>query len=504
MRAIRVALGIALLVFGLSATSLVGAVVPAHVVAVVQPHKVPGGCASLLQLSLRWRADVSHVSSEQRVRFDGRWVSLSPQGWRDAYNADVVRDPSWALWFRALVWVVPLALENAALAVRTVVDQANAVPDPGASAPAATQVATGWTPGAIRNRLITVRCLYVMTHDDRLLAVGRQLGDALMNPQRYSGWPRSAPHNHGALTSLALIRAARTFDRPQWTTMSMERLQHDLPKVFSACGMAHEQSSGYQALNVSLWSEVADLLRYKLSGPRYALRALARPDGVLENIGDGTAPAVVPNGQRLLCPQVGWAANTLRGHTQYVLRFGPKATLHGHSDHGAVTWFVHGIPVLSDRGLYDKTRDDRFTYARGMAAHSVLEPLGVTINPATQAKRLDDDQYRLVDVTAGIQRERTIKIAPRGIAVTDVASSGDSTQEWVQHWQLAPGWTPTTGGAVYTDGTRLVVTCQGGTLSAVAVESYPSWREIQPAWDLQCRALGSAIRLHTMLEVKGR
>ncbi|MSW86295.1 MAG: hypothetical protein F2826_06255 [Actinobacteria bacterium] len=502
MRVIRVTMATALLIFGLAATSLVGAVVPSDVVAVVQPHKVPGGCVSLFQLSTRWQADVSHVSSEKRVRFDGRWITLTPQGWRDAYNADVIRDPSWALWFRALVWVVPIALENESLAVRTVVDQANAVPDPGASASSATQVATGWTPGAIRNRLITVRCLYVMTRDDRLLAVGRQLGDALMDPQRYSGWPRSAPHNHGALTSLALIRAAKTFDRPQWTAMSMERLQHDLPKVFSACGMAHEQSSGYQALNVSVWSEVADLLNYKLSGPRYALRALARPDGVLENIGDGTAPAVEPNGQRLWCPQAGWAANTLPGHTQYVLRFGPKTTLHGHSDHGAATWFVRGIPVLSDRGVYDKTRDDRLIYARGMASHSVLEPLNISINPATRAKRLDDNQYQLVDDTFGIHRERTIKIAPQGIAVTDVASSGNFGQEWVQHWQLAPGWTPTDGGAVYTDGTRLEVRCQGGTLSAVAVESYPNWREIQPAWDLQCRTTGSAIRLHTMLEVK--
>ena len=136
-----------------------------------------------------------------------------------------------------------------------------------------------------------------------------------------------------------------------------------------------------------------------------------------------------------------------------------------------------------------------------MASHSVLEPLNVTINPATRAKRLDDNEYQLLDDTFGIRRERTIKIAPRGIAVTDIASSGNSGQEWIQHWQLAPGWAPTSGGAVYTDGTRLAVTCQGGTLSAVAVESYPSWRQIQPAWDLQCRAFGSAIRLHTTLAV---
>jgi hypothetical protein len=137
-----------------------------------------------------------------------------------------------------------------------------------------------------------------------------------------------------------------------------------------------------------------------------------------------------------------------------------------------------------------------------MAAHSVLEPLNATINPATRAKRLEDNMYRLVDDTSGIRRERTLKIARQGIAVTDIASSGNPGQEWVQHWQLAPGWTPTDDGAVYTDGTRLVVTCRGGSLSAVAVESYPNWRQIQTAWDLQCRTAGSAIRLHTTLEVK--
>jgi hypothetical protein len=502
MRIIRIAAGSALLALSLIATSMVGAVVPSATDVVVQPKKVPAGCAELPRISARWQADVSRVDSERRVRFDGRWVSLSPQGWRDAYNAEAVQNPSWALWFQALVWVVPLSLENAPLAVRMVLDQANALPDPGPRASSLTRVATGWTPGAIRNRLITVRCLYLMTRDERLVPIARELGDALMNPARYSGWPRSAPHNHGALTSLALIRAAKTFARPQWTSTSVERLQNDLPRVFSACGMAQEQSSGYQALNVSLWSEVADLLDYKLSGPRYALRALARPDGVLENIGDGLAPAVEPNGQRLWCPLAGWAANTLPGQTHYVLRFGPRTALHGHSDHGAATWFAQGIPVLSDRGLYDKTRNERLKYARGMAAHSVLEPLNVTINPATRANRLDDNQYRLVDDTAGIRRERMIKIAPRGIAVTDIASSGNPGQEWVQHWQLAPGWTPTDGGAVYTDGTRLVVTCRGGTLTAVAVESYPNWRQIQSAWDLQCRTTGSAIRLHTMLELK--
>ena len=203
MRTIRIAAGSALLVFGLIATSMVAAAVPSVTEAVVQPRKVPAGCAELPQISARWQADTSRVDSERRVRFDGRWVSLSPQGWRNAYNADAVRNPSWALWFQALVWVVPLSIENAPLAVRMVLDQANALPDPGPSASSVTRVATGWTPGAIRNRLITVRCLYLMTRDDRLVAIGRELGDALMNPARYSGWPRRAPHNHGALTSHA-------------------------------------------------------------------------------------------------------------------------------------------------------------------------------------------------------------------------------------------------------------------------------------------------------------
>lgn len=502
MRAVRLSLGCAMLLVGVLASSLTGLGTTAPAGAAAQPREVPAGCKELPKLAARWRSDVSAVASERRVRFDGRWVSLTPQGWREAYDAQLLSDPSWALWFRALVWTIPLALDNSPLAVRTVLDQAAAVPDPGPDADSATLVSSGWTPGAIRNRLITVRCLYLMTNDARLLPIGRELGDALMNPKRYSGWPRSRPHNHGALTSLALLRAAKTFHRPEWASVSMERLKHDLPKVFSACGMAHEQSSGYQQLNVSLWTQVASLLRYELSRPAYALAALARPDGVLENIGDGNAPPVEPNGGRLWCSLVGWAANTLPGPTHYVVRFGPKAILHGHQDHGAVTWYAQGVPVLSDRGLFDKARNARFDYAQGMAAHSVLEPLNVAINPDTEGRKLGENHYRLTDSDRGISRERLIKIASRGLVVTDTASSWYSGQEWVQHWQLAPGWTPTRDGARYTDGTRLKVTCVGGTLVPVAVESYPAWRKVQSAWDLQCRATGASIYLRTSLEVK--
>lgn len=498
MRAARLLVGLAVLMGLLvPVTSASGAV------SVPPPAaKIKGDCKSIAKVAAQWHADTSRVAIDRTVVFDGRTISLTPSGWRAAYSASLINDPSWALWFHSLVWDVQIAVTNPNLAVQMVIDQAAALPDPGAFAPTAEQVATGWTPGNIRNRLRTVKCLYVMTGDQRLLPVGRALGDALMDPHRYTGWPLSEPHNHGALTSLVLLSAAKTFDRSQWRSVSLERLTHDMPHVFSRCGMAHEQSSGYQALNVSLWTKVATLVDYRLAGPLQALRALARPDGVLEKIGDGDTKSVHPNGKALWCSNLGWAANTLPGGTHYILRFGPAIRYHGHNDHGALTWFADGVPVLSDRGLYDKTRNARFTYAQGMSAHSVLEPVGVAYNPETSGVRAGKDAYQLRDSLNGITRERSLAIDRRNVTVTDSAWSFSGSQQWIQHWQLAPGWTPRGNGAVYTDGTRITISCEGGTLQPVQVESYPDWREVVPAWDMQCRATGSYVHLTTRIHIQ--
>ena len=468
----------------------------------MDPLDVPQTCRSERDVAIRLDADVSRAASSRLVRFDGATVPVrTPQDWRRAAD-QAPRDPSWALWFHALVWLLLLAPEEPRLAVDLALDQARALADPGPQAQQQLLQRTGWTPGAIRNRLVVLRCLHRMTGDGRLIPIGRALGDALLDSRRYAGWPRTKPHNHGILANQVLIASARTFGRPEWARVSQERLRKDAPRVFSNCGMAFEQSTNYHALNVSLWSDFEEIAGPYLRRARFALAALTRPDGVLEIIGDGQARRGTPNGERLWCSAAGWAANTRAG-MHYVLRFGPRAKGHGHLDHGAVTWFADGGPVLSDRGLFDKVRGARYDYAVGMSAHSVLEPVGVPgFNPSTAAERLSGDAYRLRDSDSQVSRERVLRIHPGHLQVTDRASAPSGSQQWIQHWQLAPGWRPTQYGAQDGTGRRLYISCLGGSLQAVRVEAFPQWREAVPAWDLQCRASGASIQLITTLTLR--
>jgi hypothetical protein len=469
-----------------------------------KPAGLSQACVGEYAVAVQRGTDISEISRDGYVTFDGVRVPVTADGLRSAASL-APPDASWLQWFHALVWLLPLSLDRPGLAADIAVLHADALPDPGSATDFETLQRTGWTSGNIRNRLEVVRCLYQLTEDERLFDIGRALGDSLLEPRRYPGWPLAKPHNHGILTNQVMIQSAPVFDRPEWARISYQRLRKDLPGVFSRCGMVYEQSTGYHALNVSLWSDFPELAAAELTAAKAALAALIRPDGVLEMIGNGQSRVGRPSGGRLWCAATGWAANTVGG-MHYILRFGPATNGHGHSDHGAPTWFTAGIPVLSDRGLYDKVRDARRTYATGMSAHSVLEPVGVTgYKPVTSGRRIGANSYVLRDDTAGIARTRTIRFNRRALTVTDVAASerpDAAVQQWVQHWHLAPGWRPTHYGARHPSGRRLIVRCSGGVLSPQPVEAYPAWRTAVRAWDLQCRATGSDIRLETTLKVR--
>lgn len=264
--------------------------------------------------------------------------------------------------------------------------------------------------------------------------------------------------------------------------------------------MMYEQASGYQRHNVRLYSKAAESLGRALIRPTQALGALVRPDGVLEAIGDGQQGSdVVPNGESLWCTKTGWAADTW-DDMHFTLRFGPSMKFHGHRDHGSMTWFTFGIPVLSDRGLYDKERNARYAYAHAMAAHSVFEPVGApNLNPDTEGEKLTDTSFRLTGSDDGISRTRTASFTRERLTVRD---EGSGAKEWIQHFQLAPGWTPTRTGAIHESGATLRINCP--RWKAVKVEAFPDWRTSVPAWDLQCRVSakkGDDVRITTTLTV---
>lgn len=458
--------------------------------------KIPGLCNASYNVATARGFDVSKVASKRVVIYDGVTVSLTSNGWAASY----AKDPSWALWFHSLNWLVPLALDDPETAIEVFEERDAALPDPGSSTNNKTRKPLGWTQGQFRTRLETATCLYAMTGDERLIPIAKRLVSANMDPDRYPGPPNGPAHNHGTMSNIALVQAGRAFDMKKWIDYAVGRFERDLPDVFSNCGMMWEQSSTYQEHNVSLWNRAARVLDVPLDKPEFALGALVRPDGVLEAVGDGQPePDMMPNGATLWCPDTGWAAGTPDPSTHYTVHFGPETDRHGHRDHGSITWYAFDIPVLSDRGLYDKKRDRRFDFAKSMAAHSVFEPVGFDAYKATtKGKRGKGTSFTLTDSADGISRQRRISISSTQLVVRD---RGRGAKKWIQHWQLAPGWTPTKTGAEHTSGATLTLSCSN--INAVQVETFTAWRTSEVAWDLQClvTARGKKASLSTTLTV---
>lgn len=485
------------LLIGVTALATIATVAPA--VAGPKPSDgivMPGLCKAPYNVAAQRAADVSRVAEDRIVTFDGRRVVLDREGWA----ADNPSDPSWTLWFHSLAWLVPLALDDSRTAVDVFIERDKALPDPGAAVGNRIRRPVGWTQGQFRTRLDTANCLYNLTDDPRLVPIAKRLAEVNMDPRRYPGPPRSPVNNHGTMGNVTLMQAGRTFGQPEWVDFALKRFRRDLPYVFETCGMMREQSSTYQLHNLKLWEKTASLLGTALDPERRALGALVRPDGVLEAIGDGQPDSgLEPNGALLWCKETGWAAGTVEG-AHFTLRFGPAMRYHGHQDHGGLTWFALGAPVLSDRGLFSKDRGPRFDYAHTMAAHSVFEPVGSpTYDPDTRATRASATEYSLRDAADGIERTREVTIGPTRLIVRD---RGMGPKEWIQHWQLAPGWEPTATGAVNAEaGLTLSIDCP--RLKPVRVEAFTAWRTAVDAWDMQCRASGSrkGVRITTTLTV---
>lgn len=487
-RALGALLPIALL------TPMLG-IVPASAATLDFPDGLPDRCKASYRIAEQWDSDVSRVAADRVLVMDGRKVVLKGHGWA----ASDPKDPTWTLYFHSMAWLVPLALERPELAIDLLQERDRVLPDPGYGSLKSDTRKSGWTQGQFRNRLETVTCLNELTHDPRLRPIADRLAEANMDSARYPGPPNAPVNNHGAMSNVALMQAGKSFGIDAWIHAAVERFQRDMPEVFEDCGMMYEQSSGYQLHNVRLYQKAARLLETELGKPEVALGALVRPDGVLEAIGDGQPRTdTPPNGQDLWCARTGWAADTIDG-MHYTLRFGPRTAFHGHRDHGSITWFTHGIPVLSDRGLYDKTRGARYTFAHDMQSHSVFEPVGHShLNPDTDGTRLSPTSFRLEDSDDGVWRKREVDFSANTLEVRDW---GTGAKEWIQHWQLAPGWTPTANGAVHESGARLAIDCKD--LKAVRVEAFVGWRKAVPAWDLRCRVASTKdeARLTTTLTV---
>lgn len=530
--------------FGLVASLLTGLSVAAT--AQAQTARVPAICSTEVNSSRTHGADTRRLATEGVLILDGRTIQVG--GEEGSWRVIDERDNTFNNRFHGMEWIVPFALAGGD-AVSLLLERDAQLPDPGGLVPAEELRATGWTTGAIRLRQGVVNCLYVLTRDDRLIEAVEVLVAANLDPQRYRGRPLRQPHNLGTLANHIMVESASVFQVPEWRDVAFARFSADAGSVFANCGMSAEQSTAYHRLNVNTWQRALRTLRSaeaakplsitdRIFEAELALLRLTRPDGLLEAIGDGneinllTALTTLNTDDvptALWCTSRGWAANrtawpsTMSDDSiiHYTLRFGPSRRAHGHNDHGSMTWFAKGVPVLSDRGLFDKASSDRNRWAQSYAAHSVFEPVGHSMRATTRASRRiiapDLDSYRLVTERAGVKRVREVEFSLMDpvLRLRDSASSRHS-QQWFQHWQVAPGWKPESGTtfaepiASHAQGLWLYAACHDGVTMRPAVaevESYPLRRTAVPAMHLRCGTMAQQVRMQSILvvsDVNGR
>ena len=498
--------------------------------------ELPRICSEEEAGARQWGADLTRLSGEGVVTIDGRPLVVRGDGARWRLWDRV--DPAFATHFHSMSWLVP-GLRTGLPVVDILLERDAALPDPGFRAGSDSLKETGWTAGVIRLRMGMVACAYVATGDERLVPVMDRLVASNLDPYRYRGAPLNKPHNQGTLANIALLEAARAFDRPEWREPAIRRFEADASTVFDRCGMTAEQSTTYHRLNVNLWrrslaqvgAEVDAGVDMGAAVRRGALATwqLTRPDGVLDAIGTGNLTRVtradldldddtaLPT--RLYCADLGWAANRSSWDdtaTHYVLRFGPRPAVHGHEDRGALTWFAQGVPVFADRGVFDRSRGPRWSWAHSAHAHSTFHGIGTTWRhpfTAEYARVGEADTYRVETRFRRTSMERffTIPLPTDDTeSVLQVADTGRTNydRQWYQRWQLAEGWTPLERvtawepAAVHeASGLFLYGACRSGhymRTSVTPVETFPSWRVAKPAYSLECGGLGKVVRLETL------
>lgn len=412
-------------------------------------------------------------------------------------------------------WIVPTDEADLPRAVDMMIEWAAAQPDTGTR-----DLASGWAESATTKRLGAATCLFALSRDERLIPVIEELAAANLDPNRYYGPPRFAPHNHGVMANRALLNAGEVLNRSDWIQQSLGRLSLQLDQTFDNCGMNYEQSSGYQLLSATMWMNLVDRVHpYDVgfaqridSAARLARKAgerLARPDGVIEAIGNsGMRQVDQPRPLRsdlMWCPQTGWSSQTTvrSGLVQHVLtRFGPGTRFHGHADKGAATWWVgnrarEGKAILSDRGLSGKVRDSRFAYSQGTEAHSTLLWPGGSNLRLSGTRNSRGGAHHIVlrgsNRHGGWTRKITTTTTRPRLTFTDRITGGATRSPATAILTLAPGWSPVANDLFRThDGWRLRISCsvEGGQaeLTHRRVEHFAEPNGDTDAYSVWCTA----------------
>lgn len=279
-------------------------------------------------------------------------------------------------------------------------------------------------------------------------------------------------YNHGLDQDNSIVVAGCVLGRHDWIDFGRQRLSTILPVSIDDEGATNEQSTAYAQYTYHRW-RAAETTMTRCGLPplpglasrlatNYAFIAHAtKPDGLLVPIGDtyptdrGHRPTPgTPLSQAWV--QNGWAFGRSSWAVEddpsyFSLRFGPGRLLHGGADHGSVTLYANGSPVITEPGSIGYT-DARRLWFRAPEAKNVLM---VGNNSCTRSS-----QATLLSGTRTPARDRYVVQTPHcqgllarrdvvytrftgAMTVDDTTTPRTGTQERQQLWHLVPGTTVT-------------------------------------------------------------
>ena len=324
------------------------------------------------------------------------------------------------------------------------------------------------------------------------------------------------PNNQGLDQDLGVLAVGHVAGPRSYADAAARRIAYTIRLNVDQQGATNEGSVGYAAYQYVLWQRIVDRLQKAgITPPDGAAERIARipeflahataPDGVLVQLGDTVAKAanVVegtpieyaatrgssgrPPAERVKIYSIAGyvfgrsAWSPFRSASMYSLRYGPTATLHGHYDQTAVTYYAQGRQVLIDAGHIGYADKSARSYLWSHEAHNVLtadQYLGFrpaknrpaltqqVVAEAYDAFTIADAPYYSRVATNRVPRTRSVLVArgPDVLVIHDRASNAPSSVTWRQHFHLPAGSSLTVQSR-----DRMTATAAGGRTTFVRV-----------------------------------
>lgn len=272
-------------------------------------------------------------------------------------------------------------------------------------------------------------------------------GEELSKPDRYE-----AVHNHGLDQDLGLLAIGGALGRDDWIDLATNRAGQSAAAMVDRQGVSSEQAVGYTYYVYALLGKIADAIRLcgkpvpssvlnRNAVPTFLAHA-TQPNGEYATLGDTPlckaydlvdtdAEYPASGGTRGVYPQddvrmfdrgwifgrTGWGLErAFADESFYSLRFGPGASVHGHTDGTSLTFYSKGKPLITEAGFGGYGDRDFYDYERSVFAHNAIVVDGygpfITERPTLLTSNTTAatwNRHQLVGWPyVGIKRERTV------------------------------------------------------------------------------------------------